>query len=314
MNILVTGGAGFIGSHIIGVALKEGHSVVCLDDFSTGKTENIKTFMNHSSFTFIKGSILDVEMVQDICKEHGITHISHQAAFGSVPKSVENPLLWNEVNVQGTLGMLWAAKETGVKRVVCAISSSVYGDTPTLPKVETMPYLCKSPYAVTKAACEMYCRIFPELYGLETVGLRYFNVYGPRQDPSGLYPAVIPAFVSRALREEPLTIFGDGTATRDFTYVRDVAHANLHALVQEGIAGETFNIACGRRISIRELAEKIQQLTGSGSEITTGDPRPGDVDHSLADTTKAGKLLGFVPETTIDEGLKETIEWFDATD
>jgi UDP-N-acetylglucosamine 4-epimerase len=309
MNILVTGGAGFIGSNICETLLEKKHTVVCLDDLSTGKQENIQHLMDDSSFTFVKGSILDAELVSEIIEEHTITHISHQAAFGSVPKSVENPLLWNEVNITGTLTILWAAKEAGIKRVVCAISSAVYGDAPTLPKEESMPYLCKSPYATTKAACEIYAKNFYELYGLETVGLRYFNVYGKRQDPSGLYPAVIPAFISRALKDEDLMIFGNGTATRDFTHVNDVVKANIMALTAD-VAGEHLNIACGAQTSIKELAETIIRLTESSSKITFQNERAGDVEHSLADIKKAENVLGFIPEIDIENGLKKTIAWF----
>jgi UDP-N-acetylglucosamine/UDP-N-acetylgalactosamine 4-epimerase len=310
MNILVTGGAGFIGSNIIERLLKDGHIVVCLDDLSAGFLENIEEFMENKDFTFIKGSILDIEMLSELIQEHKITHISHQAAFGSVPKSVENPLLWNEVNIGGSLNVLWAAKENGVKRVVCAISSSVYGDSPTLPKVETMPYLCKSPYAITKATCEMYCKNFFELYGLETVALRYFNVYGKKQSPTGLYPAVIPAFVSNALANKDLTIFGTGSVTRDFTYVDDVVEANVLALTTDGVAGEHFNVACGKRISIQELAEKTISIIGSSSKIIHEELRQGDVEHSLANVDKIKKMMNFSAKVDVGEGLKRTIDWF----
>jgi len=310
VNILITGGAGFIGSNLAGRAVQAGHTVIVFDDFSTGRKENLDGIIDHPHFNLIEGTILDRGHLADVMKSFTIEAISHQAARPSVARSVEDPLATNEINVTGTLNMLKAALDTGVKKVVVAISSSVYGDTPELPKKETMPYNPQSPYAVSKVTKELYLKVFHDIYGLDTVGLRYFNVYGRRQDPQSHYAAVIPKFVMAALKGEPITIEGDGGQTRDFTYIDDVVDANLAGFVQDEAAGRSFNIAYGARISILALAEKIIEITESSSEITYREKRQGDIRHSLADISYAGKYLGYQPKFDLEKGLTETIEWY----
>jgi dTDP-glucose 4,6-dehydratase len=309
-RVLLTGGAGFIGSNIAGELLNQDHYVVCLDNLYADRKENILEFEGNENFVFVNGDIRDLKTIQTILREHSIKKICHQAARGSVPKSVNDPILTNSINIDGTLNVLWAAKEEGVKRVVLAISSSIYGDAPTLPKVETMPYNPKSPYAISKVANDMYCRNFFELYGLETAGLRYFNVYGPKQDPEGAYAAVIPKFILSALRNQPLVIEGNGEQTRDFSYISDVVNANMLALTSQKAPGHSMNIAYGKRISVNDLAGKIIQFTNSHSEIRYIEPRKGDVKDSLADLSLAKEKLGYVPKVAIEEGLKRTVEWF----
>jgi len=250
--------------------------------------------------------------VETIIKENKIKYITHQAARGSVPKSVEDPILTNEINVNGTLNVLWAAKKNDVEKVVCAISSSVYGDTPTLPKVETMPYSPLSPYALTKVAKEMYCKTFFELYKLKTIGLRYFNVYGRRQDPNGDYAAVIPRWITKALKGEDLPINGDGKQTRDFTYIDDVVNANILALKCENqeAFGRGFNIGYSGKIDIKTLAENIIKATKSKSKIVFGEPRKGDIQDSYADIGLAKNILGYNPKVNINDGLEKTLDWY----
>lgn len=310
ISVLVTGGAGFIGSHVCEALLTAGHRVVALDNLSTGYERNFQDFRSHPDFTFVQGDIRDLSALKKVLADHSITHISHQAALGSVPRSIKEPLLSNEVNVTGTLNVFWAAKEAGVKRVALAISSSIYGDTPTLPKKETMPYSPRSPYAVTKVTKDLYAKLFYEAYGLETVGLRYFNVYGPRQDPNGPYAAVIPRFVLAALKNQPLQIFGDGAQTRDFTYVQDAVVANLLALTEKAAPGKSFNVCGGKRISIRKLANQVIRISKSQSQIVHNPPRFGDVKHSLGSLAYAKKYLGFSPSVELEDGLKKTVEWF----
>jgi UDP-glucose 4-epimerase len=304
-KVFVTGGAGFIGSNIISALLKEGYEVVAYDNLITGKKANISEFEGNENFRFVKGDILDYcKLSQEIT---GSKYVLHQAALPSVARSVADPIATDRINVKGTLNVLLAAREANVEKVVIASSSSIYGDTPELPKREDMPYNPLSPYAVSKTSEELYCRVFSELYGLSTICLRYFNVYGPRQDPRSEYAAVIPKFITSALEGRPLTIYGDGEQTRDFTFVEDVVQANL--LAMEGGEG-SFNIAYGRNVSINKLAEKIIELTSSSSKIIHVEPRPGDIRHSLADITRARKELGFKPRFRLEEGLKKTIEWF----
>ncbi|MBI2079131.1 SDR family oxidoreductase [Candidatus Micrarchaeota archaeon] len=309
-SVLVTGGAGFIGSNLIETLLVKKYFVICLDNFSSGYEKNIKEFLSHENFVLEKGDVRDGSLVERVIKEHKIEFISHQAARGSVPKSIEEPLVSNEVNVNGTLNVLWAAHKNGVKRVVTAISSSIYGDSLTLPKKEEMPYNPKSPYAITKVTKDMYSKLFHDLYGLETVGLRYFNVYGPKQDPKGAYAAVIPRFVNNALKNEPLMIFGDGTQTRDFTYISDVVAANVLALEQNGAVGKSVNIADGKSTSIKELAEMVIRITDSKSKIRYEKERAGDIKHSVAEVSLAKKYLGYSPQVNIKEGLARTVVWF----
>jgi UDP-glucose 4-epimerase len=310
MKILVTGGAGFIGSNIAERLIRDGHDVAVFDDLSTGRIDNLKEIADHPNFSFIEGSILEKAHLGEVIKELGIEAISHQAARPSVARSVEDPLATNEVNVTGTLNLLKTAEECGVKKVVVAISSSVYGDTPELPKRETMPYNPQSPYAVSKVTKELYVKVFHEVYGLNAVGLRYFNVYGRRQDPKSDYAAVIPKFVTAALKGAEIPIEGDGKQTRDFTYIDDVVDANLAGFLHDGAGGRSFNIAYGARISILELAQKIIEITNSTSRIVFKPRRKGDVRHSLADVAYAGEYLGYAPRFDLERGLIETISWY----
>lgn len=304
---LVTGGAGFIGSHIVDELLRRGESVRVLDNLATGKRENLSHCLER--IEFIEGDIRDLQTCRDACA--GVDYVLHQAALGSVPRSIEDPLTSHEVNVTGTVKMLLAAKDAGVKRFVYAASSSTYGDHPGLPKVEDRIGSPLSPYAVTKYADELYAQVFGRCYGLETVGLRYFNVFGPRQDPYSQYAAVIPLFVSALLRDEPPTINGDGEQTRDFTYVGNAVAANLLACTapQEAV-GEVFNIACNERTSLNLLYRQLQTLLGSEIAPHYGPPRFGDVRDSLADIGKAERLLGYQGEIKIDQGLRRSIDWY----
>ncbi|MHC4476786.1 MAG: SDR family oxidoreductase [Planctomycetota bacterium] len=312
MKVLVTGGAGFIGSNLVERLVRDGNEVVVLDNLSAGRMENLAAVKNQPSFVFVNGSILDAHLILEVIREHRIDYISHQAARPSVSRSVEDPLATNEANVTGTLNVLKAAVDCGVKKVVAAISSSVYGDTPELPKKETMPYNPQSPYAVSKVTKELYLKVFNDIYGLDTVGLRYFNVYGRRQDPSSDYAAVVPKFVSAALRDEEITVEGDGRQTRDFTYIDDVVDANIAGFKHGEAAGRSFNIAYGARISILDLANKILQITKSKSKITFKPKRKGDIRHSLADISYAEEYLGYRPEFDLERGLTETISWYRA--
>ncbi len=310
MNALITGGAGFIGSNLAERLIRRGHRVVVFDDLSTGRMRNLDAVKDHPEFTFVQGTILEPVHLAEVMENCQIDCISHQAARPSVSRSVEDPVATNEANVTGTLNVLKTAVDTGVRKVVVAISSSVYGDTPELPKKESMPYNPQSPYAVSKVAKELYLKVFHEVYGLETVGLRYFNVYGRRQDPNSDYAAVIPKFVTAALKGEDLCIEGDGKQTRDFTYIDDVLDANLAGFEHPGAAGRSFNIAYGQRISILELAEEIIALTGSKSKIVFKEKRKGDIRHSLADISYAAECLGYRPKFHLEMGLAETIPWY----
>ncbi len=310
MRVLVTGGAGFIGSNLAERLVLEGHQVTVYDDLSTGRIENLQGLSSHPNFTFVKGTILDREHLANLIRERGIEFISHQAARPSVARSVEDPLATNEVNVTGTLYVLKVAVDHGVKKIVVAISSSVYGDTPELPKRETMPYNPQSPYAVSKVTKELYLKVFHQVYGLDTVGLRYFNVYGRKQDPNSDYAAVIPKFITAALKGEDLSIEGDGEQTRDFTYINDVVDANMAGFIHDEAAGRSFNIAYGDRISILELARKVIEITNSKSKITFKPKRRGDIRHSLADISYAEKFLKYRPKFDLEQGLVHTISWY----
>jgi len=303
MKVVVTGGAGFIGSNLAEELLKK-HEVTVIDNLSTGRIENLHQILD--KINFIEGSITDLDLLKEAFS--GSYGIFHQAAIPSVQRSVDNPLATNEANVEGTLKVLVAARDCKVQKVVFASSSSAYGDTPTLPKKEEMKPSPKSPYAISKLAGEYYCRVFSEVYGLKTACLRYFNVYGPRQDPKSEYAAVIPRFISRVLAHEPPVIYGDGNQTRDFTFVKDVAKANI--LAMHSPAQGVFNIACGRRMSLNELADKIMQITGIKLDPVYDEPRQGDVRDSLADISAARKELGYEPDFDLDCGLEETIKWF----
>lgn len=306
MNYLVTGGAGFIGSHIAEYLIDRGHSVTVVDNLFSGKKENIRHLLDTPHFKFVQGSITDPDLLKDTFKN--ADGIFHQAAIPSVPRSIRDPVATNNTNVNGTLQVLMAAKECGVRKVVYASSSSVYGDTPTLPKVEGMIPHPKSPYAVSKLAGEYYCRVFSEVYGLKTVALRYFNVFGPRQDPESQYAAVIPRFITRTLAGKPPLIYGDGTQTRDFTYVKDVVQANVKAM--ESNAEGVFNVAYNQRISLLSLVDTIAEETGMHVNPVFEPPRPGDIHDSQADISAAQKAFGYAPDYTVRLGLKETIAWY----
>ena len=306
MRIVITGGAGFIGSNLAEVlALAPNNEVCVVDDLSTGRVENIPIA---SGIEFIKGSITDLQLMNEVLADADF--VFHQAALPSVQRSIEDPAHTNEVNIRGTLNVLMAARDAGVKKVIYASSSSVYGDTPELPKREEMTPNPLSPYAVTKLVGEYYCKVFNDVYGLNTISLRYFNVYGPRQDPHSEYAAVIPRFVSRILKGEPPIIYGDGQQTRDFTFVKDVVNANILAMNSD--ATGVYNIASGRRISIQELATLIMRLTGRDRDVEPvfDKPRKGDVRHSLADISRARADMGYKPEYSLERGLEETIRWF----
>jgi nucleoside-diphosphate-sugar epimerase len=301
---LVTGGGGFIGSSLTRTIVERGGEVRVLDSFLTGREENLADVPD---VEVVRGDIRDLDGLR--IAMHGVERVLHQAAVPSVARSLVDPLLSNEANVQGTLNVLIAARDAGVRRVVFASSSSVYGDTPTLPKVETMLPGPLSPYAVTKLTGEHYLRVFHHLYGLETVALRYFNVFGPRQDPSSDYAAVIPLFVSLMTRGLPPKIFGDGTQSRDFTYIDNVVQANLRACEAPNVGGEVFNVACGQRYSLLDLVTALNKILGTHLEPTFGPRRQGDVLHSLADIEKARTLLGYEPSIGFEEGLERTVVW-----
>ncbi len=303
---LVTGGAGFIGSHIVEELIRRRERVRVLDNFSTGRRENLAPFLEH--IELIEGDLRDLPTVRRAVE--GVDYVLHQGAIPSVPRSVADPLASNSANVTGTLHLLVAARDAGVRRVIYAASSSAYGDSPTLPKQEDMPTAPKSPYAVSKLAGEHYCRAFTEVYGLETVSLRYFNVFGPRQDPASQYAAVVPLFITAMLQGEPPTVHGDGLQSRDFTYVSNVVHANLLAATAPGVAGRLFNIACGQRYTLLNLIAILDEIVDAHVTPIHTDPRPGDVRHSLADVAAAQEALGYRAEVDFNEGLRRTVAWY----
>jgi UDP-glucose 4-epimerase len=303
---LVTGGAGFIGSHIVARLLANGEKVRILDDFSTGKWSNLEGFRN--DVEVIEGDLRDPGALARAVR--GCDVVYQQAALRSVPRSIDDPRANNDVNVTGILNLLIAAKEAGVRRVVYASSSSVYGDDPTLPKVEDQTPRPISPYAATKIMGEYYCRIYSQLYGLETVSLRYFNVFGPRQDPESRYAAVVPRFITAALAGEPLEVHGDGLQSRDFTYIDNVVAANLLAGDAPGAVGEAFNIACGARYSLLDTVEAIEKGLGHKVKREHVESRAGDVKHTLADIGKARRLLGYEPRVAFADGMARTVAWF----
>ncbi len=305
-RILVTGGAGFIGSNLARSLSHAQNQVVVLDDLSTGRKENIDDLIQQDTIEFIQGSITDLPLLQDSFRS--IDYVFHEAALPSVPRSIKDPLTTNDININGTLNVLIAAKDNKVKKVIYASSSSVYGDTPTLPKLESMTPNPLSPYAVTKLTAEYYCQVFTTVFHLPTVSLRYFNVYGPRQDPSSEYAAVIPKFITSVMNDQSPIIYGDGEQTRDFTYIDDVIQANI--LAAESNATGVFNAAGGRRITINELASTVMNLCGKTLKIKYQPSRPGDIKHSLADSSKAHDAFGFTLKYDIEKGLKETIEWY----
>jgi nucleoside-diphosphate-sugar epimerase len=303
---LVTGGAGFIGSHIVHELVEHGEKVKVVDNFSTGYRRNISDILD--KVELIEADIRDLESMRRAVE--GVDFVLHHAALGSVPRSVSEPVASNEVNVTGTLNLLVAARDVGVKRFIYAASSSAYGDTPVLPKREDMNPHPLSPYAVSKLMGEHYCKVFYLVYGLETVSLRYFNVFGPRQDPSSQYSAAIPKFITAMLKDEPVTIYGDGEQSRDFTYVKNVVNANLLACKSSDAAGEVINIACGGMFSLNQLISVMEEELSIKARRVYTRPRAGDVMHSRADITKAKALLGYEPIVTFDKGLKKTVEWF----
>lgn len=306
VKVLVTGGAGFIGSHIVERLLLEGYEVRILDNFSTGSLKNLAAVASH--IEIVEGDIRDFPIV---CQAVRSCHvIFHEAALCSVARSVEKPRDTNAVNIDGTLNVLLAARDEGTKRVVCASSSSVYGDTPTLPKKETQTPAPASPYAVTKLTGELYCRNFFQLYGLETFSLRYFNVFGPRQDLNSQYAAVIPRFISALLERKPPIIEGDGQQSRDFSYIDNVVEANLLAMKVQAGFGDVFNIACGQSISVLQLADHLAQLLRVSVKPVHVQPRPGDVRHSLADISKAKSILSYRSLVDSVTGFKQTVDWY----
>lgn len=310
-NVLVTGGAGFIGSNLTEALLQRGHFVRILDDFSTGKRENLIFDKAYPSPEVIKGDIREFSTCQKAVK--GIEYVFHQAALPSVQRSIEDPETSNAINVGGTLNILLAAREEKVKRVIYASSSSVYGDTPALPKHEEMPPNPLSPYALQKYIGEQYCQLFYQLYGLDTISLRYFNIFGPKQDPNSLYSAVIPKFIDALLQGRPPIIFGDGEQSRDFTYIENVVQANLLAMSAEHLHGEAINIACGKRISLNQLLNVLKEILGSKLSPIYQEPRQGDVKHSLADIRKGKEILNYEPTVGIEIGLEKTVDFFQKT-
>src|SRR6058998_3991296 len=308
MRYLVTGGAGFIGSNTVDELVRRGHSVVVLDDLSSGKEDNLADVRN--KITLIKGSITDIEVVRKAM--HEAEYVLHLAARTSVPKSVKDPIETNRVNIDGTLNVLVAARDAKVKRVVFAASSSAYGDTPALPKREDMTPTPISPYAVSKLAAELYMQSFFRVYGLETVCLRYFNIFGPRQDPDSPYSGVLAKFITQMLKGQQPTIFGDGTQSRDFTYVDNAVEANLLACRAPAsqVAGGVFNIASGHRADLNQTFRLLKTLIGYTGDVRYAPERAGDVKHSLADITRAEKYLGYKPKIEFEDGLSRTIEWY----
>ncbi len=309
MRYLVTGGAGFVGSNTVDELVRRGHSVVVLDDISSGKEDNLAEARN--KITFIKGSITDIEVVRKAM--HEAEYVLHLAARTSVPRSVKDPIETNKINIDGTLNVLVAAKELKVKRVVLAASSSAYGETPTLPKVESMQPQPISPYGVTKYVGELYGQTFGRCYGLENVALRYFNIFGPRQDPGSPYSGVLAKFCTAFLEDTQPVVFGDGAQTRDFTYVENAVQANLLACEAPNVSGKVFNVGVGGRVSLNEVLRELGKITGKTLEAKYDPPRDGDIRDSQADISQAREFLGYEPAVTFEEGLARTFEWYRET-
>lgn len=308
-TFLVTGGAGFIGSNLCEAILKMGYKVRCLDDLSTGKQANVDIFLDNPNYTFIKGDIKDLDTCMAACE--GVDYVLYQAAWGSVPRSIEMPLFYEKNNIMGTLNMMEAARQQGVKKFVYASSSSVYGDHPVLPKKEGQEGNLLSPYALTKRVDEEFAKLYTRLYGLDTYGLRYFNVFGRRQDPDGAYAAVIPKFIKMLMNGETPTINGDGMQSRDFTYIENVIEANLKAcLAPHEAAGNAFNIAYGGREYLIDIYHSLTRALGKDIEPNFGPDRAGDIKHSNADISKAREMLGYDPDYDFDSGLKLAIDWY----
>ena len=306
MQVLVTGGAGFIGSHLVHAFLREGFSVRVLDNLATGRLANIADV--RADVDLIEGSVADPDIAALAVR--GCDAVFHQAAIPSVARSVQDPVGTSQINVGGTLQMVTAARDAGVRRFILAASSSAYGDNPELPKREDMVSLPRSPYAVAKLASEQYCQVFGKLFPIETVCLRYFNVFGPRQDPKSKYAAVVPAFIQAALARRPVTLDGDGTQSRDFTYIDNVVQANLCALRAPGVTAEVFNVGCGERYDLNRLISELGELTGAPLQVLHQPARAGDVPHSLADISKARAMLAYEPAVDFREGLRRTVDWF----
>lgn len=308
-KFLITGGAGFIGSNLTEAILNSGYKVRVLDNFSTGKRENIEAFLNNKNFELLEGDIRNIETCRKACE--GVDYVLHQAAWGSVPRSIKMPVLYEEINVKGHLNMMEAARENKVKKFVYASSSSVYGDHPVLPKKEGVEGNILSPYALTKKVNEEFADLYFRLYGLETIGMRYFNVFGRRQDPNGFYAAVIPKFVKQLINNEAPQINGDGETSRDFTYIDNVIEANLKAcLAGKEASGQAFNIAYGGRETLNNLYNKLCKLLNKNIKPIYKEERAGDIRHSNADISKAKRLLGYSPDYSMDRGLELTIEWY----
>lgn len=310
MHILLTGGAGFIGSHLLRafIDLPETGRITVVDNLITGSRKNIEEVLRHPKVKFIEGDIRDIDLCKKLCE--GVDAVCHQAALGSVPRSVADPLNTNDYNINGTLNIFQAAREEGIKRVVYASSSSVYGDESTLPKKENRVGKPLSPYAVTKIVNEFYAENFGRLYGMELIGLRYFNIFGPRQSPRGPYAAVIPLFMEAIRQDKPATINGDGSFSRDFTFVDNAVQANIKALLTDDqkAVNEAYNIACGERTSLNELWQMMNELAGKNIPAEYGPERPGDIPHSLADISKARKRLGYAPQVSVREGMEQLIQ------
>ncbi len=306
MRYLVTGGAGFIGSNTVEELVRRGHSVVVLDDLSGGKEENLAEV--RTKITFIKGTITDLEVVRRAVQE--ADYVLHLAARTSVPRSVKDPVETNRANVDGTLNVLVAARDAKVKRVVFAASSSAYGETPTLPKVETMQPLPISPYGVSKFVGELYAQVFGRCYGLENVSLRYFNVFGPRQDPSSPYSGVLSKFITAFLEDAQPVVYGDGEQSRDFTYIENVVQANLLACEAPNASGKVFNVGTGNRFTLNQTLRLLEQIAGKRLQAKYDPPRDGDIRDSQADTTQSRELLGYDPQVGFEEGLRRTYDWY----
>lgn len=311
IKVLITGGAGFIGSNILEYLVKYNiGKVKILDNFSTGFKSNIEDFLGLDNIELLEGDIRDLSMCQRACE--GMDYVLHQAALGSVPRSINDPITTNEVNISGFLNMLVAIRDTGVKRMVYAASSSTYGDSKELPKVEDHIGKPLSPYAVTKYVNELYADVFAKTYGIETIGLRYFNVFGPKQDPNGAYAAVIPLFIKAVTENRPATINGDGETTRDFTFVENAVQANIKAMFVENdkAVNQIYNVACGDRTSLNQLWERLNSTAGTNVDKIHVENRQGDIKDSLASISKAEKMIDYKPAFTVNQGLIHTLEWF----
>jgi nucleoside-diphosphate-sugar epimerase len=309
-KIVVTGGAGFIGSNLAEYSLAQGFRVTIIDNLSTGSERNLSGWAGGACerLQLLRTDINETDQLREAFR--GVRYVFHQAAIPSVPRSIADPAATQRANINGTLSVLIAARDAGVQRVVAASSSSIYGDDPGLPKVESRTGRTLSPYALSKAVLEEYCRLFHTLYGLETVCLRYFNVFGPRQDPKSEYAAVVPKFATRLLSGRPPVVFGDGEQTRDFTFVSNVVDANWKAATHPNAAGEAFNIGCGARTSLNQLIEELQGIIGTRIDARYEAARPGDVRHSLADVSKAARLLEYTPAVSLRQGLEKAVAWY----